>query len=84
MKLVEKSVKGKWLRDGDCSTEDDDGPPEPKWQCTLVSKPAISAVKLQSLMLEYTVEDMLPLSTVDSSTFRKWYSTQVPGRNALT
>ena len=41
-------------------TEDDDGPP-PKWQCMLLNKPAISPMKLRSLMLEYIVEDMLPL-----------------------
>jgi len=37
---------------------------------------------------EYIVGDMLPLSTVDSPTFRKLIggvcSTQVPGRKALT
>ena len=39
-------------------------------------------------MSEYIVEDMLPLSTADSPAFRKLiggvYSTQVPGRKALT
>ena len=71
------------------SAEDDGGlPPRAKRQCTLLSKPAISPTKLRSLMLEYIVEDMLPLSTTDSPAFRKLiggvYSTQVPGRKALT
>ena len=39
-------------------------------------------------MSEYIVEDMMPLSTADSPTFRKpiggVYSTLVPGRKALT
>ena len=39
-------------------------------------------------MSEYIVEDMLPLSTADSPAFRKLiggvYSTQIPGRKALT
>lgn len=45
-------------------------------------------MKLRSLMSEYIVEDMLPLSTVDSPAFRKLFegvcSIQVPGRKALT
>jgi len=70
------------------SNEDEDGPPGPKRQCMLLNKPAISPMKLRSLMLEYVVEDMLPLSTIDSPVFRKLiggvYSTLVPGSKALT
>ena len=70
------------------SSKDDDGTPGAKRQCTLLNKPGISPTKLKSLMSEYIVEDMLPLSTADSPAFRKLiggvYSTQVPGRKALT
>ena len=70
------------------SNEDDDGTPGAKRQCMLLNKPAISPMKLRSLMSEYIVEDMLPLSTADSPAFRKLfggvYSTQVPDRKALT
>ena len=84
-KLVGKEpVKEKRSRDG---AEDDDEPTR-KRQCTLLNKPVISPIKLRSLMSEYIVEDMLPLSTADSPAFRKLiggvYSTQVPGRKALT
>ena len=77
-------VKEKRSRD---DAEDDDEPTR-KQQCTLLNKPVISPIKLRSLMSEYIVEDMLPLSTADSPAFRKLiggvYSTQVPGRKALT
>ena len=63
-------------------------PPRAKRQCTLLNKPAISPTKLRSLISEYIVEDMLPLSTADSPVFRKLiggvYLTQVQGRKALT
>ena len=85
-KLVEKepAATEKRSRDG----TEDEGAPATKRQCTFSTKPAISPVKLRSLMSEYIVEDMLPLSTVDSPAFRKLiggvYSTQIPGRKALT
>ena len=84
--MGKEPAKEKRSRD---SAEDDGGlPPRAKRQCTLLSKPAISPTKLRSLMSEYIVEDMLPLSTADSPAFRKLiggvYSTQVPGRKALT
>ena len=68
---------------------DNDEPPTPaKRQRTLFSQATISPVKLQSLMAEYIVEDMLPLLTVYSPAFRKLfggvYSMQTPGRKALT
>ena len=66
----------------------DDDAPKAKRQCTLLNKPAMSPMKLRSLMSEYIVEDMLPLSTADSPAFRKLiggvYPTQIPGRKALT
>ena len=85
-KLVAKEpAKEKQSRN---SREDDDGTPGAKRQCTLLNKPGISPTKLRSLMSEYIVEDMLPLSTADSPAFRKLiggvYSTQVPSRKALT
>ena len=70
------------------STEDDNGTPGAKQQCTLLNIPAILPTNLRSLMSEYIVEDMLPLSIADSPAFRKLiggvYSTQVPGRKVLT
>ena len=48
----------------------------------------MSAIKLLSLISEYIVEDMLPLSTADSQTFKKLiggvHAIQVPGQKALT
>ena len=45
----------KRLRDG---AEDDDGPPGAKQQRTLLNKPAISPMKLRSLMSEYIVDSV--------------------------
>ena len=87
-KLVGKEpAKGKRSRES--TGADNDEPPTPaKRQRTLLSQATISPVKLRSLMSEYIVEDMLPLSTVDSPAFRKLfegvYSMQIPGRKALT
>ena len=85
-KLVAKEpAKVKQSKD---SAEDHDGTPRAKRQCMPLNKPAISLIKLRSLTSEYIVEDMLPLSTADSPVFRKLiggvYSTQVPGRKAVT
>ena len=48
----------------------------------------MSATKLLSLLSEYVMEDMLPLSTADSSAFKKLiggvHAIQVPGQKAFT
>ena len=42
-----------------------------KRQCMFVSKGPVSLAKTRSLVSEYVIEDMLPLSTVESPAFRK-------------
>ena len=46
-------------------------PPPAKRQCLLVSRGTISPAKVKGLLSEYVIEDMLPLSTVESPAFRK-------------
>ena len=70
-KLVGKEPAKETEKRSRGGAEDDDGPPGAKQQCTLLNKPAISPMKFRSLMSEYIVEDMLPLSTADSPSFRK-------------
>ena len=86
-KEVEKPEKRKRRNetDGDCSNG------ELKRQCTLpavLNRHSIPASKLQSLLAEYVIEDMRPLSTVESPAFRKLLgsicSTQLPNRKAFT
>ena len=86
-KEVEKPEKRKWRNetDGDCN----DG--EPKRQCTLptmLNRHSIPVDKLQSLLAEYVIEDMQPLSTVDSPAFRKFLGsicpTQLPDIKSFT
>ena len=61
-----------------------------KRQCMLVSKSAISLAKARSLISEYVIEDMLPLSTVESPAFRKLVSgissaqVSLPDRKSFT
>ena len=54
----------------------------------LYSSSSVSPVRLQSLISEYIIEDMLPLSTVESQPFRRLIgglsSTQVLDRKILT
>ena len=86
-KLVAKKVEkpGKrWQR----SDIDDN---EPKRQCTLpdvLTRNSIPAQKMQSLLSEYIIEDMQPLSTVESPAFCKLISnictTQIPDRKSFT
>lgn len=84
MKLIENSSAKRSRED---SAEDGDETPKTKRQCTFSSK-SMSATKLLSLLSEYVVEDMLPLSTADSPAFKKLIggvlAIQVPGRKALT
>ena len=86
-KEVEKPEKRKRRNetDGDCN----DG--EPKRQCTLptmLNRHSVPVNKLQSLLAEYVIEDMWPLSTVDSPAFRKLLGsicpTQLPDRKSFT
>ena len=72
----------------DCDdTVDTDKPNQPKRQCTLVSKSTVSPTRLRTLISEYIIEDMLPLSTVESQAFRRLIggisSAQVPDRKSL-
>ena len=59
-----------------------------KRQRMLFSSSSVSPVRLWTLISEYIIEDMLPLSTVKSQPFRRLISglssTQVPDRKTLT
>lgn len=86
-KEVEKPEKRKRRNetDGDCNNG------EPKRQCTLptvLNRHSIPANKLRSLLAEYVIEDMRPLSTVESPAFRKLLGsicpTQLPDRKSFT
>ena len=90
--LIAKEVKKpeQWKRrleaDGDSNNNGD-----PKRQCTLpamLSRYSIPPNKLQSLLAEYVIEDMRPLSTVESPAFRKLLGsicpTQLPDRKSFT
>lgn len=82
-KLVAKEVEkpGKKRRISD--TDDT----EPKRQCTL-TRNQIPAQKMRSLLSEYIIEDMQPLSTVESPAFRRLIdnicTTQIPDRKSFT
>ena len=60
---------------------------EPKRQCTL-TRISIPAQKMQSLLSEYLIEDMQPLSTVESPAFQKFINnictTRIPDRKSFT
>ena len=85
--LVEKEPRKRSSHD---DIEDDDQPNQSKRQRTLshFSNSAVSPVRLRALISEYIIEDMLPLSTVESEAFRRLIggllSTQVPDRKTLT
>ena len=61
-----------------------------KRQCVLVSKSPISIAKARSLISEYVIEDILPLSTIESPAFRKLVSSissaqvSLPDRKSFT
>ena len=67
------------------SVDTDDS--EPKRQCTL-TRNSIPAQKMRCLLSEYVIEDMQPLSTVESPAFRKLINnictTQIPDRKSFT
>ena len=60
---------------------------EPKKQYTL-TRNSIPAQKMLSLLSEYVIKDMQPLSTVESLAFRKLISnictTHIPDRKSFT
>jgi len=84
-KEVEQPGKRKRRKDSN------DNDSEPKRQYTLpavLNRNFIPAKKLQSLLSEYIIEDMQPLSTVESPAFQKLIesicTTQLPDRKAFT
>ena len=83
-KSTAESANGKrWM---DC--DNTAGPNQPKRQCTFLSKSTVSPTRLRTLISEYIIEDMLPLSTVESQAFRRLISgityAQVPDRKSIT
>ena len=77
--------KGKRQRPND----DDDDNDDQKRQCTLPSMLRdISSTKLRKALFEYIIEDVQPLSTVESPAFRKLIGSicpyQLPDRKSLT
>ena len=44
---------------------------QPKKQFTLMTKASVSPAKIKSLVAEYIIYDMLPLSTAESPDFKK-------------
>ena len=86
--LVAKEVEKRKRRN---ETDDDCNNGEPKRQCTLptvLNRHSIPANKVQSLLAEYVIEDMRPLSTMEFPAFRKLlgsiYQTQLPDRRSFT
>ena len=64
--------------------------PPMKRQCLLVSRSIIPPAKVKGLISEYVIEDMMPLSTVESPAFRKLISSfssgevSMPDRKSFT
>ena len=62
---------------------------QPKKQSTLTTKASVSPAKMKNLVAEYILNDMLPLSTVESPGFKKLIaemtssSVELPNRKAL-
>ena len=89
VKLVAKEVDKPETEKRRQRSDTDDS--EPKRQCTLpdvLARNSIPAQKMRSLLSEYIIEDMQPLSTVESPSFRKLInnicSTQIPDRKSFT
>ena len=89
VKLVAKEVDKPETEKRRKRSDTDDS--EPKRQCTLpdvLARNSIPAQKMRSLLSEYIIEDMQPLSTVESPSFRKLInnicSTQIPDRKSFT
>ena len=86
-KLVAKEAEKLGKRRQRSDTDDN----KPKRQCTLpdvLTRNSIPAQKMRSLLSEYIIEDMQPLSTVESPAFRKVIinicATQIPDRKSFT
>ena len=86
-KELEQPEKRKRRRDTDNYSNDSD----PKRQCTLpavLNRNSISVTKMRSLLTEYIIEDMQPLSTVESPDFQKLMNSictiQLPDRKSFT
>ena len=81
-KLVTKEVEKPDKKRQRSDTDDS----KPKRQCTL-TRNQIPAQKMQSLLFEYIIEDMQPLSTVESPAFQlinNICATQIPDRKSFT
>ena len=68
--LVEKEVPGSNTRGKRKKPEDSEASEtsQPKKQCTLVGT-GVPSTRLRNLLSEYVIEDVLPLSTVESVAF---------------
>ena len=64
-----------------------------KKQCTLPSVSKLNLSRLRGLVAEYIIKDTLPLSTVESSVFKRWVcstagtssnNAQLPDRRSFT
>ena len=70
--LVAKEVKQPERRKRRKDTDDHDNDNDPKGQCTLPvvsQRNPISVMNMRSLLSEYIIEDMQPLSTVGVTSF---------------
>ena len=85
--LVPITPDGKGKRKLDSDNEE---PSQIKKQCTLPSMSKLNPTRFRSLVAEYIIEDMLPLSTVKSLAFKKLIcgtsssNVQLPDRKSLT
>ena len=74
----------KWRRGSDDYGE----PSQQKWQCMLFNEGKVSPEMARSLIADYVVENVLPLSTVESPAFRRLVSgipsVQVSDRKSFT
>ena len=71
--------------------DDDEQPSQTKRQCTLsLTSSSINPSRLQGLVAEYIIEDMFPISTVESPVFSKLVcgvsssNVQLPSRKSFT
>ena len=89
--LVAKEVEQPERRKRRIDTDDHNNDNDPKRQCTLpavLHRNSISVMKMRSLLSQYIIEDMQPLSTDESSAFRKLmisiHTTQLPEIKSFT
>ena len=86
--LVSITPDGKGKRKLDHN--DNEEPSQIKKQCTLPSMSKLNPTRTRSLVAEYIIEDMLPLSTVESLAFKKLIcgtsssNVQLPDRKSST